>query len=450
MSGLRVDAEEGAADGPVHAGHLEAEIRAGGGRGVGPQLAEAAVVRGSRIRPHVGVRDRREVARHRRGGRDAADRMSAPPRRAPPRCPTGAARALAPATGQRDLRPCIRATVGAIPRFRHGLPAGPGEAIACRHPLTGPACPPRHRRRRGLLRHRRRAAARARRPAHHAAVPAAPSRRRSSTAVAPQRALPARGRAAARPPGARARRRPGRPAGAPTSSSSGVPSKAIAEAVGELLHLGVAERAGIVSLAKGLVPPGRHAAHGRARGGLRAARGWPAWAAPRTRARWSRRGAGLVCASHSEVLAHGVAEAFQAGRGGVRGLRRPRGRGAGRGGQERRRGGGGRHPGAGPQRRRHGRGRHLPRGAGAGRCSAAGRPARSWGGRAPATSWPPRSRPARATATAGELLAQGVPAAEIPERRGPGGRGARDRAAARRGRSSAPGSRRRWCRRSPT
>ncbi len=93
-----------------------------------------------------------------------------------------------------------------------------------------------------------------------------------------------------------------------------MPSKAIAEAVGELLEMRVSEGAGIVSLAKGLVPP-----HGtpptvaleEAFGAPRVACvGGPAHAREMVEA-----GAGLVCASHSEVLAHGVADAFQ--RGGV-------------------------------------------------------------------------------------------------------------------------------------
>ena len=93
----------------------------------------------------------------------------------------------------------------------------------------------------------------------------------------------------------------------------GVPSKAIAEVVGELLHLGVGERSGIVSLAKGLVPPdgtpptiALEEAFGPSRV---ACVGGPAHAREMVET-----GAGLVAASHSEVLAHSVAEAFQAGR----------------------------------------------------------------------------------------------------------------------------------------
>ena len=89
-----------------------------------------------------------------------------------------------------------------------------------------------------------------------------------------------------------------------------VPSKGLAEALAELERQGVADGAGVVSLAKGLVPPdgtpptvALEAAFGPDRvaciGG------------PRTRARWSTAGAGLVCASHSERLAHRCAGVFQ-------------------------------------------------------------------------------------------------------------------------------------------
>ena len=91
----------------------------------------------------------------------------------------------------------------------------------------------------------------------------------------------------------------------------GVPSKGIAEAVAELQRLGVSDHAGIVSLAKGLVPPdgtppaiALEAAFGSERV---ACVGGPAHAREMVET-----GAGLVCASRSEVLAHGVAEAFQA------------------------------------------------------------------------------------------------------------------------------------------
>jgi glycerol-3-phosphate dehydrogenase (NAD(P)+) len=94
----------------------------------------------------------------------------------------------------------------------------------------------------------------------------------------------------------------------------GVPSKAFAEAVAEILRHGISERAGIVSLAKGLVPPdGSPPAQvlEQVFGAERVACvGGPAHAREMVEA-----GAGLVCASRSEELAHQVADAFQ--RGGV-------------------------------------------------------------------------------------------------------------------------------------
>jgi glycerol-3-phosphate dehydrogenase (NAD(P)+) len=88
-----------------------------------------------------------------------------------------------------------------------------------------------------------------------------------------------------------------------------VPSKGIGEAIQELRRFGVSSRAGIVSLAKGLVPtdgatPTALLTRPSARSAL------PAWAAPRTRARWASPGR-VSCAARSEVLAHRVAEAFQ-------------------------------------------------------------------------------------------------------------------------------------------
>lgn len=89
-----------------------------------------------------------------------------------------------------------------------------------------------------------------------------------------------------------------------------VPSKGIGEAVAELRRLGVWDRAGVVSLAKGLVPPDGasptallEAAFGPERV---ACVGGPAHAREMVES-----GAGLVCASRSEALAHRVAEAFQ-------------------------------------------------------------------------------------------------------------------------------------------
>ena len=89
-----------------------------------------------------------------------------------------------------------------------------------------------------------------------------------------------------------------------------VPSGALGEAIGELERLGVSERAGIVSLAKGLGPPDGtpptvmlQAAFGAERV---ACVGGPAHAREMVES-----GAGLVCASRSEALAHRVAEVFQ-------------------------------------------------------------------------------------------------------------------------------------------
>jgi glycerol-3-phosphate dehydrogenase (NAD(P)+) len=89
-----------------------------------------------------------------------------------------------------------------------------------------------------------------------------------------------------------------------------VPSKGVGEAVAELRRLGIPDRAGIVSLAKGLVPPNGATPTGlleHAFGPERVACvGGPAHAREMVEA-----GAGLVCASRSEALAHRVAEAFQ-------------------------------------------------------------------------------------------------------------------------------------------
>jgi glycerol-3-phosphate dehydrogenase (NAD(P)+) len=89
-----------------------------------------------------------------------------------------------------------------------------------------------------------------------------------------------------------------------------MPSNGLGEAVAELERLGVTDRAGFVSLAKGLVPPGGQpptlvleAAFGAARV---ACVGGPAHAREMVES-----GAGLVCASRSETLAHRVAETFQ-------------------------------------------------------------------------------------------------------------------------------------------
>ena len=89
-----------------------------------------------------------------------------------------------------------------------------------------------------------------------------------------------------------------------------VPSKGIGRALAELERLGVSQDAGIVTLAKGLVPPGGEpptevlqASFGPERV---ACVGGPAHAREMVET-----GAGLVCASRSEALAHRVAETFQ-------------------------------------------------------------------------------------------------------------------------------------------
>ena len=89
-----------------------------------------------------------------------------------------------------------------------------------------------------------------------------------------------------------------------------VPSAGLAPAVAELVRQGVARQAGIVSLAKGLVPPEgtpptlaleQHFDPLKV-----ACIGGPAHAREMV-----EHGAGLVCASHSETLARRVAEVFQ-------------------------------------------------------------------------------------------------------------------------------------------
>jgi glycerol-3-phosphate dehydrogenase (NAD(P)+) len=89
-----------------------------------------------------------------------------------------------------------------------------------------------------------------------------------------------------------------------------VPSAGLPEAMAELGRQGVAPRAGIVSLAKGLVPPEGEPptlALERSFGTERVACvGGPAHAKEMVES-----GAGLVCASHSETLAHRVSAVFQ-------------------------------------------------------------------------------------------------------------------------------------------
>ncbi len=89
-----------------------------------------------------------------------------------------------------------------------------------------------------------------------------------------------------------------------------VPSKGLGEALAEIDRLGVSPQAGMVSLAKGLVPPDGTpptVALERAFGAARTACvGGPAHAREMIET-----GAGLVCASRSEQLATRVAELFQ-------------------------------------------------------------------------------------------------------------------------------------------
>lgn len=89
-----------------------------------------------------------------------------------------------------------------------------------------------------------------------------------------------------------------------------VPSGGLGDALAEIQRLGLNNRAGVVSLAKGLVPPDGspptlvlEAAFGSQRV---ACVGGPAHAREMVET-----GAGLVCAAHSEALAHRVAEVFQ-------------------------------------------------------------------------------------------------------------------------------------------
>jgi glycerol-3-phosphate dehydrogenase (NAD(P)+) len=89
-----------------------------------------------------------------------------------------------------------------------------------------------------------------------------------------------------------------------------VPSKGLGEALAEIDRLGVARNAGVVSLAKGLVPPdgtppttALERVFGEDRTGCV---GGPAHAREMIES-----GAGLVCASHSERLAIRVSELFQ-------------------------------------------------------------------------------------------------------------------------------------------
>jgi glycerol-3-phosphate dehydrogenase (NAD(P)+) len=89
-----------------------------------------------------------------------------------------------------------------------------------------------------------------------------------------------------------------------------VPSPGLGAALAELQRQGVSRRAGIVSLAKGLVPPDGTPPSVALEGAFGIDRvacvGGPAHAREMV-----EKGAGLVCASRSEPLAHAVAEVFQ-------------------------------------------------------------------------------------------------------------------------------------------
>ena len=208
-----------------------------------------------------------------------------------------------------------------------------------------------------------------------------------------------------------------------------VPSKNVGDNIQELRRLGVSDRAGIVSLAKGLVPPDGatptallETVFGPERV---ACVGGPAHALEMV-----EYGAGLVCASRSEALAHRVAEAFQ--RSGVvcevsddpvgvelAGIAK--------------------NAAAVAVGATQAQGLNAAGMAAAdiflevlSLSSSSGGQARTFVGRAGtgdlvATALAPTSR----NRSAGELLAQGVPGGGDPGARGPGGRGARDGARAR-------------------
>ena len=90
-----------------------------------------------------------------------------------------------------------------------------------------------------------------------------------------------------------------------------VPSRALGEAVDELRRLEVSGSAGLVSLAKGLVPPEGTAPTVMLESAFGPSR-VACVAGPAHAKEMVETGAGLVCASHSEALAHRVAEVFQA------------------------------------------------------------------------------------------------------------------------------------------
>jgi glycerol-3-phosphate dehydrogenase (NAD(P)+) len=89
-----------------------------------------------------------------------------------------------------------------------------------------------------------------------------------------------------------------------------VPSKTLRQALSQLEHLGVSERAGIVSLVKGLLPPEGSTPLSTLELGFGPHRvacvGGPSHARETVES-----GAGLVCASRSEALARRIAEVFQ-------------------------------------------------------------------------------------------------------------------------------------------
>ena len=176
--------------------------------------------------------------------------------------------------------------------------------------------------------------------------------------------------------------------------------------------------------------PARHAADGGARGGVRRSAGGLRGRS-RSCAREVEAGAGLVCASHSEVLAHGVADAFSAAAWSARSPTIRWGwswRGWPRTPP--------RWPWAPPRprastrrawRRRTSSSRCSPW-----RCGAVVRRARSSGAPAPATSWPRPSLPAPATARPGSCWRRRAGRRDH-RARGPGGGGPRDRPAPGRG-----------------
>ena len=90
-----------------------------------------------------------------------------------------------------------------------------------------------------------------------------------------------------------------------------VPSRTLGEAIIELGRLEVSESAGLVSLAKGLVPPEGTPPTVMLEGAFGPAR-VACVAGPAHAKEMIETGAGLVCASHSELLAHRVAQVFQA------------------------------------------------------------------------------------------------------------------------------------------